>query len=751
MNTQNNNINIFSLIFLILLSFSSFSNHSSKKIAKSKNIYNTFVQKQLININEKQKCTCENEDTIRSQITIDDFDIRAKEMFDAQYHIKKEWIDGKDYGQPGTYKNFQVLKVEFREISIKNNMLEGCPTGYRLMTLEDLRTIEKDLNKKSLYEVLIDRKSFNIQSSYKYVLNTKSYPEAKSMEDDKYYLKKTFYLDEESQTVKFIDLNPAGKKDVQFKCILDSKNYKLKIRIINSSRSDDIIDLGENLIVMINNPNVRDVIWKTDYFRKQKETLYVAYKDEGCTNIHAWGILPSEQIVYGCRAFYVKPKNDIKLSNVNSIREKPTVMTYNKNFGILKNALMPLQIPLTTNSDDQIVLFYTHLETHNLHLMVLDNKLQEVSDLDLNITAHGLDIIKTRKWYVILCREYQNDSHMYLYGMDLDFKFSWKRDIVYNLPDPTFEDSIDQNINVIFKNKKGEVAFGMNKIFKIISGKLEFAGNRIGVLFSHLNYFGKSIKRNERKYLGSTFLSFDEDGQNEKLGFSWAASPTLDISLRSDGENFITSSLSGAYPDNIVLCSVSIRKFSKEKDFYNRPYKHLVKCKSLSNEPIPVDGKGNSCGRMSKILYDNKNIFSIVTSVSSCEQVRKFYPDHENKFFITFFDKELNIKSVIDLGNFDNIKCLDSARLGKNYAIFFTTVLVDKISNQNFFDVHLKENNSKTYIMVVDPQGKIIKPAREINSSNCGNIQSLNDGSVVLPFLKNDGRFEIIKLNKYQI
>ena len=41
-------------------------------------------------------------------------------------------------------------------------MLAGCPTGYRVMSLEDIHLIEKDLQKKSLYEVLIDEESFSI-------------------------------------------------------------------------------------------------------------------------------------------------------------------------------------------------------------------------------------------------------------------------------------------------------------------------------------------------------------------------------------------------------------------------------------------------------------------------------------------------------------------------------------------------------------------------------------------------------------
>lgn len=748
MKTRNNSKNIFSLIFLLLLSMSSLSNYSTKKITLAKDISNLLIQKQMIDNDDEHFCKCEDEDLMRSKVKIDDFKLKDKNLFGANKHLKKEVIDGKDYGHPGIYKNFQILKNEFREIYIKDNMLAGCPNGYRVMSLEDIHLIEKDVKKKSLYEVLIDEESFNIKSSFKYVLNTRSYPEVNIMEDDRYYLKKTFYLDEETESVRFTDLNPVNKKEVQFKCILDEEKYKLKIRIINSERSDNIIGLDQSLIVMINNANIRDVIWKTDYSKKEKETIKVVYKKEGCTNIHAWGVLPSDQIVYGCRAFYAKNLKENKIKDSNSVKQVPSIVTYNKKIGVLKNELMPSQIPFIKNSDEEIVLFYTNKETLNLHLLVLNKNLQEISDLDLNTSAYGLDIKKSHKYYIILCRDSKNDSHMYLYALNLDFKFSWKRDVVYNLPDPTFEESIDQNTNVIFKNTKGEFEFGMNKIFKIISGKIEFSGNRIGVLFSHLNLFSKYKKWNHMKYLGSTFLTFDEDGQNEKLGFSWAASPTIDLNLRSDGENFITSSLSGGYPDNIVICSISINKYSQEKDFYNRAYKHVVKCKSLSNDSIPADGKGNSCGRMSKILYDNNKTFSIVSSSSSCNEMKKFYPNHRNKFSITFFDKELNIKSHVDLGNFDNIKCLDSVRLGNNIAIVFTTAL---LSNQSFFKINLNENNSKTYIMFLDSQGNIFKSAREVNSIECGNIGNLNNSSFALSYLNNDGKLQIMKSNEFQI
>ena len=116
MKTRNYSKNIFSLIFLLLLSMSSLSNYSTKKITLAKNIYNILIQKQMIDNDNEHFCKCEDEDLMRSKVKIDDFKLKDKNLFGANKHLKKEVIDATDYGHPGIYKNFQILKNEFREI-----------------------------------------------------------------------------------------------------------------------------------------------------------------------------------------------------------------------------------------------------------------------------------------------------------------------------------------------------------------------------------------------------------------------------------------------------------------------------------------------------------------------------------------------------------------------------------------------------------------------------------------------------------
>ncbi len=129
-------------------------------------------------------------------------------------------------------------------------------------------------------------------------------------------------------------------------------------------------------------------------------------------------------------------------------------------------------------------------------------------------------------------------------------------------------------------------------------GRLAYGKGRIAAIFAHYNLFGYNKDGSPDKHTGDSFITFNESGEDAKLGWSWQCSHSLEVSILYDGEHFYAISLGDANPMNSNISWVS------PNDEMVKYGVRLLKSstKLVHEKDVPGDGFGNTAGRNGGIV-----------------------------------------------------------------------------------------------------------------------------------------------------
>jgi hypothetical protein len=689
---------------------------------------------------KSKECMCPSLEEVHFPFTETQLHRRKKSLSSTYDEI----IDGENYSAPLIYKNFMFLKQDFKAL-VEREKLAGCPKGYRPMNKEDLQQILVGEGPRS-YEILVN--SLNFSPYFNYILNTKTYAGNKINSDLFSYVFEGLKLDSYKNRVEQFTFNTLSDINLKFKCMLDKNTYELNISIINDSKpitQNEILNVGDILSFKINNQNAVSALWKIQADNDAGNSIQYEILNEGCLNIQVWALMPNQDIVYGCRPLYANLK---KNSNVDARLEKAKLnyKTFLKDIVKSHNIFFVLDsTQIATNLASDILLTYTDSYDFMLHIFVLDKNLNPLNDVNLNITAIAIGITTSEQGYVILCTNYFNSSHMYLYMVNHKFEFMWRKDILYNEEKPEVDNVLDLSKNIIFKKQNGEVEFGINNSYKVLGGTVASGGGKIAVLYSHFNNFGVDDNNKRKDHVGNTLIIFDSNGENPTLGFSWGASPPLESHLVNNGVTLITASLAGAYPDNVQICSVDLNEMLNNKDIYGKPYMHKVICKNLLEQGILSNGKGGSCGRVSDIIFDGEDTYGVLFSAKQCHTDKNISQD-KKEFAVVFFDKNLNIKHFSNFETSDNINCIKAAKFGKNIFVAYTKDKNPLTQNSTGVLNNSLSPYDESYAMVVDFNGKIKTQPFKLPKVFCDDISTLFDGSITWPVVNDNESVTIMNI-----
>ena len=150
----------------------------------------------------------------------------------------------------------------------------------------------------------------------------------------------------------------------------------------------------------------------------------------------------------------------------------------------------------------------------------------------------------------------KNQDRLSLVGVNEDGTRRFTTNIINNGPKPV--NGTDQL--KFYGRADGTLIYGMNAMFNPTSGRLIFARGRINVHFSHFNFFGYYQDGTTRSdHNGDSFVTFNLEGRNEMIGWSWGTTTSLTQSITFDGERVVTANLGASNPMTIKVNSVNVR------------------------------------------------------------------------------------------------------------------------------------------------------------------------------------------------
>jgi hypothetical protein len=107
-------------------------------------------------------------------------------------------------------------------------------------------------------------------------------------------------------------------------------------------------------------------------------------------------------------------------------------------------------------------------------------------------------------------------------------------------------------------------------------------------------------------HTGDAYLTFDENGQNEKYAWIWLSSHSLYQTHLYNGQYYATAAIGDDYPQNIQVCIVDQSMTDGYLDgVRNATVRHPSYCTTIVTGTIPGDGSGNTCGRLGGMHYYN--------------------------------------------------------------------------------------------------------------------------------------------------
>jgi len=272
-------------------------------------------------------------------------------------------------------------------------------------------------------------------------------------------------------------------------------------------------------------------------------------------------------------------------------------------------------------------------------------------------------------------------------------------------------DAKEPKDQIMFYLKEKELQFGTQCMLDSSSGRIESGRGRFTVCVAHNNLFGYYEDGSRNVHTGCSFFSFDEDGNDPKIGFGWAVSHSLREHLIYNGTNFIVTSLGDAFPHGINSVICPPHDYTDHKDPVHNIHnqlnvRHIEMVKNLVGS-----GFGCSSGRFGSMVQIGDYYYLPYSSKKGeyLFQKKKKMKTETDEFALLKLDWQLNILDKYVYGPGNNILVINTVRYGKNILIF-TVETKNVLEDFNvWFDYH-----DPAYVRLVDENGKILMDKTEL-------------------------------------
>jgi len=334
------------------------------------------------------------------------------------------------------------------------------------------------------------------------------------------------------------------------------------------------------------------------------------------------------------------------------------------------------------------------------------------------------DIVATSSGFAILI-ETHDTLNIYLKGFNNEGKQTFSITLINNGEKPL--KPIDQ---IMFYEGNGELCFGMQIMHSPSGGRIGYFKGRILISFAHYNHFG--MKNGERDdHTGNTFISFDENGKDPKLAYSWGASHSLRENILYNGENVIVTCLGDAYPHGIRSYICAPNTVTDHVDPKWKTKNRLVFKSVELVEKLIGDGHGRSSGRNGALMQIG-DFYYLPYSSKKGEYLYQGHPPASktelDEFALLKFDSKLKLVDKYVYGPGNNMLAINSVRYGKNILIFW--IEAKNIEEGLYYSSYFE---GTSYAMLVDENGKILAPKIQLpmGFAPADDIRTLANGTVI--------------------
>lgn len=651
---------------------------------------------------------------------------------DPNFQIEDVIVDGVNYGKPFTLGNLIFLKGDFGVSVGITTLSPQCPKGYRLPTEEEYSNLLLVLGSDAITQ-LSNTNGFSMESNYYYMTGTKSYPSDTNGSNVSAWEFKSLYSNGKTVSIKSV-CTYFNRNTMRGRCVKDVSEGGLPIEITDKDLFTDA-----STTLTIDTKSVKGFVWRVNGQISTASPLKVSYSNPGCYLVEAWGITLSNSVSYYCKPINVLPgfgnekDSSFDISKVSV--EDAGVKTYRISGLFFTHA----QAPVAPRINGGYYMVYTSNPEKTLHLRYTTSATSAVKDIDLKIDGYPMDVIETDYGLAIYALGTSDTNYAFIIGLEKDtFKVKFNRTVMNNGDNP-----VERKEQITFYSSANNTQFGMEAMHEPENGKLSYGNGRLSLVFAHYNNFGAySSSRND--HTGDTLLTFDDNGDEIKYGWSWATSHSLLQDQIYDGQYFVTASLGDAYPMGIQVCFIDAQSTTSAVDpVLNRKARHNTWCQTI----VTFTGTmtGSTYGRQGGLFYLGDNTYAVIYSIkptsSDSSDVIGLVTFKFSKG--TFSDIQ---KSTLLTGVASSLVNLRAAKYGNKILITYT---LNAKSFGTGISRHYNLLTDTMYYLLVKTDGTIANgpiEAKEHQMNLSDSLRPMKDGALVWTYVDSSNNLKVVKV-----
>ena len=399
--------------------------------------------------------------------------------------------------------------------------------------------------------------------------------------------------------------------------------------------------------------------------------------------------------------------------------------------------------PLAPNDNGNSYVLFSQKISNSLISIELDPNgvIINGSLCNLTIKARPLDVVST-PWGFAAYIRYDNLSKASVIGVFKNCSVKFERNVMNNENGAGSPTIAKDQLMYYDANSSDSQPFGMAVMFNPHNGRLAYARERLALIFAHYNHFGVRDDGTANDHTGSTFVSFDQEtAKDDKLGFSWGCSHSLNQANVWDGDKFITASLGDAYPMGIVVtkCEGVLSNGWVEPFTGKANRLDCTGSSSLVNGTIPGDGWGDAAGRLGGLLVLNETDYVLVYSRKTANVTFQNTPpaivNTQHEIALSFFNKSYGVKKTVVIADGQTNNLLHTARYGNRILVGYS---LSTCLNGAYVCASYS-NTDKFYLRLVDYDGNNLGEISVNTLPASDDFEILVDGRIAWTSFGNDG------------
>lgn len=637
-----------------------------------------------------------------------------------------------------TQKNY-VVKLSTRSFEFENG--EDCPRGFRRMSLGDLETIRDNVKGEDFPEIH-DPDIFNFPTgAYVFTTERPDDPETKYS-----YMGANISTRQTEIEIRQV-ATWISNVDKYMKCVMDSfpdnGGTRLPEDLVLFKAYDEDITDANAIDYHIEFSDGSSVAGNPAYTLQPLETGCFTHKIKkkmfnGTVIAKCLGSLVRRY--YGSDADTTLAKSDVReyvFDGKLAERNRSLHFTY-------------ATAPMAGKYAGGAYLLYSVQGSYDLHVLEVDNDIDQENDFDLGVKGFPMAIADTEDGFVVYYRDGEDRNKSTLASFDKAGARKWRKVVMDNGDEPQSDDS-----QIRFHKEDGKKYFGMQAMYRPHNGQLVVGRNRIALIFSHYNNFDAGTGGVDG-HTGDTTVSWALDGSDGMLGTAWDTSHSLTQRLVYDGLQFATSALGDAFPQQITFSVFD----GKHKNGYvdgvtKKPNRFDHSSKGdLIPGTIPGNGTGKACGKLGGLHVSLSDRFEkyvqVYSRVPCTVDYGNIQPNGVDEAAVITFDREMNVLENRKFLSGRNINVIKSAKYGKNTFVLFSKS--ERDSSSQYEPNNYREDEDSCHMLLLEEGFSGSQASRVIDLDkyivNNDNPVTLSDGNVAWSFVGSDMVLKIYTLKR---